>query len=136
MSREIDLRKKLSARDRQYLLERGRNMAVWDNDAEFGDGSPDPERDPFGIPMSTQPTGDMGFGDEMSGHTPTVIDLTVRPEVANPEVELGEDGEIPPYDEWTVKALKTEAKARGLTASGDKEELVQRLQDFDAAEEN
>lgn len=44
--------------------------------------------------------------------------------------------ELPPYDEWSVKDLKAEAKVRDLAVAGTKDELVARLaEDDDAAEE-
>lgn len=44
--------------------------------------------------------------------------------------------ELPPYEEWSLKELQTEASSRGLVKTGKKEELVARLIENDEAEDD
>lgn len=52
-------------------------------------------------------------------------------EVETEEAESEED-EVAPYDEWEYAALKDEAGHRGLSKSGSKEQLIERLTTNDA----
>ena len=41
--------------------------------------------------------------------------------------------EVEPYDQWDYADLQAECKNRGLTATGKKEELISRLEEWDEA---
>ena len=45
----------------------------------------------------------------------------------------GDEDEVAPYAEWGYQELKAEAKRRKLSASGSKEQLVERLEQDDAS---
>lgn len=62
-----------------------------------------------------------------------IAEMNARYE-SQPVVE--EDDDVPPYEEWEYKDLQAEAKARGLDASGKKEELVARLNEHDVETES
>jgi hypothetical protein len=46
------------------------------------------------------------------------------------------DEEIPPYDQWTVESLREECRTRGLIVSGNKSDLVNRLEADDDESES
>lgn len=60
-----------------------------------------------------------------------------EPEVTidEPEGGEGDGGEVPPYNEWNVPELREECGNRELKKSGNKDELVARLEESDAADD-
>lgn len=137
MSREIPFDKPLTRADREYLENRGQYAMVQRLDQNY------PQNDPNEQPVVT------------SGNAN--VDLLVRENallqarLAELEVALsatsqnavddgdekgdaGEGDEAPPYATWKKDDLAAEAEARGLSKSGSKDELVKRLEDFDAAQ--
>lgn len=153
MSREIDLEEPLSDEDRQYLLDRGRDDLVRQNDLEFGDEESEARPlSPFGEPMARSMTGDVGFDEENTSTRPTLVDRTVQQTVkgqgtsgagnalvgdADTDEDDEEDSEddVPPYSEWSNEELREQLKGRGLSAGGPKAELVARLEEDDAKQE-
>jgi hypothetical protein len=60
------------------------------------------------------------------------------PETTEPVVEAGveaESAEPLPYEEWSLADLQAECVGRGLTKSGNKADLVLRLKEDDAQED-
>jgi len=53
---------------------------------------------------------------------------------SEPEGDDGDD-DVPPYGEWTVVDLSDECESRGLKKSGNKDELVARLEANDAEDD-
>lgn len=43
-----------------------------------------------------------------------------------------ESDDVPPYEDWSVKDLKAECEIRGLLVSGNKSDLISRLDEDDA----
>ena len=123
MARKIDFSKPLSADEREYVLQRPwliqdaelQGLQVSFEDDEFTLADPDDEFEPEN-PETQEPEGDGGSEGEDD-------------EEAEEEVE-----EVAPYEEWDYADLKAEAKERGLTATGSKEQLIERLRESDSAE--
>lgn len=65
-------------------------------------------------------SGDLGAAEEGEG---------------NGDSGAGEAEEAPAYEEWTNDDLRAELEDRGLSKSGNKDELVARLEDDDLEEE-
>jgi hypothetical protein len=161
MSRQIDLSKKLSDEDRDYLISRGRLDDVRANDADFGQ---DQER--FQV-IDDGNTGDVDpfkrddGSDLMAGTHPGERALTpvqqietgVPPEEVTglPPTEpsqqagdaTGEGSDSRSFDDdydaeedgkpvWTKEDLEEEAQKRGLPKSGNKSDLIKRLREDDA----
>lgn len=159
MSREIDLTKPLSDEDKQYLMIRGREQEVRENermssnDSEAqrvphtGDVGTDPETArPAGIRNTTQEVpNDAKSAAARAGMRGIVQD--------DDETETGQaagaaddsEGLEPPYDQHTKKELIAEIERRNalpeneeyedISTSGDKADLVARLEEDDEASE-
>lgn len=101
-----------------------------------------PEDGTDSLPSSRSP--------EQSGQPTSEQDPSLAPTTVNPSTQteqgsavLTTDGggqpaeteesteDVPPYEDWTVKELQDECRARGLTVSGTKAELVSRLEEDD-----
>lgn len=106
MARQIDFSKPLSAEEAAYAADRPWLLL----DAELS-GIEFSREDEFVVE-----------GDETAAET----------EGDAPAAE--EDGEPEPYEAWEYSELKAEAKARQLTSSGSKEQLVARLTESDSEE--
>lgn len=105
MSKTIMPSKTLSKFDRQYLIDRGQNP------------------DDFILPAEEE--------------TPPTPPATAPEQPENPvsedEAETeDEDEEDIPYSEWTVDELEIELQNRSLKKSGNKDELIARLEEHDA----
>ena len=121
MARKIDFSKPLSEDEKAYVLDRPwlledaklRGEDIIDEDdftVAIDDATPDPE---FEQPGQVGVT--IGVEDEA-------------------EAETDEDDEVAPYSEWEYADLQNEAKERDLSAKGSKEQLIQRLEEHDAAQ--
>ena len=122
MSRKIDFSQPLSEEDEAYLADRpwlriDAEMSGFDlsEETDFAvDDGDDPDEDPEGFED----------GDDQSDD--------------EDDEESDEDGgsdEVAPYSEWDYADLKTEAGERGLSKSGSKEQLIERLEAHDASAE-
>jgi len=136
MSREIDLTKKLSDEDRQYLVERDR----W-RDLALADGHEDIER----AKREATEANDISQG----RRPPTLVGEPARVAEANASQAPVEAEEDLPYEEWSYDELKAELDARKTDAiaggmntedankryskGGSQKDLVQRLHDDDEA---
>jgi hypothetical protein len=138
MSREIDLSKPLSDEDRQYLLDRNRLADIRRADGEdvppgeLPDDSiqsmwPNDPRATGAVPVTDLPAAPLP-GQVLSGVTGQPV-APVGSEATEPEDNYDDD------DAWSYRDLQEEAKGRNLTASGSREELVQRLREDDATPE-
>ena len=121
MSKKIDFSAPLSDEDEAYLAER-----PWlRTDAELSGFDLSDETD-FSV------DGGEDEGDENpDGFEPEDADSDESDE-ENEEGE-GDEDEVAPYAEWDYQELKTEAKRRDLSASGSKEQLIERLEQDDAS---
>lgn len=81
---------------------------------------------PSPAPMTGSPSGSPPTGETNSTAHSTAGDGRVT----DPPSFVDDD--VPPYDEWSNKDLKEECRVRGLTVSGNHDELVRRLMDNDA----
>lgn len=113
MARTIDFSKPLSADDAAYAADRPWLL----QDAELS-----------GVEVQTEDEF-VVEGEATPGETEDVPDEDVVVQAA-----LEEDGEPEPYEAWEYAELKAEAKARQLTTSGSKEQLIARLTEDDATE--
>lgn len=96
MSRYVDPTKPLSDEDRAYLLSRGYEEQVANQDRRFADG------------------------EDGEIEVPT---------------ELEVDDDLPEYNEMSLGDLQDECRKRELPITGNKAQLVKRLEDDDAANE-
>jgi len=124
MARDIDLTKPLSERDREYLLARGREQQVFNNDAQFTN-DPEARARALYIPGTAI--------DKAEG----VLDT--------PPADAAPDGETEDnYETWTHDKLQEEIRSRNATyeeefqmpVSGTKAELVARLREDDESDED
>lgn len=114
MSKQIDLTKPLSEEDAAYVADRpwiledaklrGVEVSIETNFTTDNDEAEDED-------------------DEETGADDAVTDES---EDDAEDDELEDD-----YEEWNVEQLKAELKSRGLTVSGSKEQLIERLQASD-----
>lgn len=122
MSRSIDLSKKLSAEDREYLLTRGRNDLINANDEQFGSSSSEP------TPIDDGNTGDVDpfkaddGSDALTGASP---DETLPTQIARIEAQgvsdLGDENKDPD-NAVTTTHEPSQQEGDGLKASGDDED--------------
>ncbi len=125
MSKKIDFSKPLSEEDEAYVAER-----PWLRvDAELSGFDLSDETD-FSV------DGDEGEGDEKPDgfEDGEGGDADSDEDESDEENEgEGDEDEVAPYAEWDYQELKTEAKRRDLSASGSKEQLIERLEQDDAS---
>lgn len=127
MSKKIDFSKPLSEEDEAYVAER-----PWLRvDAELSGFDLSDETD-FSV------DGGVDEGDEKpDGFEPKDGeggDADPDEDESDEENEgEGDEDEVAPYAEWDYQELKTEAKRRELSASGSKEQLIERLEQDDAS---
>lgn len=164
MSRQIDLSKKLSEADREYLLARGREQDVFLNDAEHTDDPeaarvaayipgtsvdqaegvpPTPGGDPLVVNGGGGVEGVPVFGsDPRNVIEGEAFDAGVG--TMHVEVEEQEEAETYTGEQWTKAALVAEIERRNaeygeeyqLAVSGGKKELAARLVDDDNTPED
>lgn len=123
MGRKIDFSKPLTADEAAYVADR-----PWlRTDAELQGFEVTLEDDEFILEDGAQPddTSSDGSGED-TGEGEDVGEGS--------DDEDGED-EAEPYDVWAYADLKAEAKSRGISASGSKEQLVERLNENDGEAE-
>lgn len=132
MSKKIDFSKPLSEEDEAYVAER-----PWLRiDAELSGFDLSDETD-----FSVDEDEDEGSGENPDGFESedgedgSEGDADDADEDESDEEDEGEgdEDEVAPYAEWDYQELKTEAKRRELSASGSKEQLVERLEQDDAS---
>lgn len=69
---------------------------------------------------------------DMSGVPPTPVASTLAQGMRNTtDVNLPDDEDLPPYEEWSKVDLVAEAEARGIDKSGTKDDLAMRLMEYD-----
>lgn len=144
MARDIDLSKKLSDEDRQYLIDRARLDLVAANDLEFS-GETDV---PVGSGLPVGAGTDLNSADRNpeaqeahSAHDPQLQpgSEALASLMNRPVDDLGSGAQEAPapapedgYEDLTNEELREELESRGLTKSGNKEELIARLREADA----
>lgn len=132
MSKKIDFSKPLSEEDAQYVADR-----PWlRKDAELSGFDLSDETD-FSVADDEDETGDQtpdGFesedGDESAEGDDTESE---EDDEATDDEGEGEEEEVAPYAEWEYPALKEEAGNRNLSKAGSKEQLIERLEQDDAS---
>jgi hypothetical protein len=156
VSRQIDLSKKLSAEDREYLTTRSRLDDIRQNDEQFGDAE-----EKF-VPIDGGNTGDVDpfkrddGHDLLSGTHPGEKVLTpvqaietgqdpesikapaTEPTVQNRDAAGDEDDDYEDEEDgkpvWTKEDLEEELQKRDLPKSGTKAELIKRLREDDKSD--
>jgi len=116
MSKQIDFSKPLSAEDAAYVADR-----PWLAEDARLRGLDIVVSDDFEVEDDEEDNTD---GSEGSDESDELDDD--EPEDDEDEEELDDD-----YSEWNVDQLKAELKERGLTVSGSKEQLIERLEASD-----
>lgn len=132
MSRSIDLSKPLSEEDRAYLESRGEMHKIASNDAEHADGSGEVAREYS--PSHSLRVGNQTVSSAPGGDNPAPASLGARQRLAAQEgtEEVVYESDDRPYEDWKNADLEQQAEARGLPKSGNKQELADRLRDWDA----
>lgn len=138
MSRTIDLTQPLSEDDREYLLARGREQHVFQNDAQFSDDLEARARGLYipgsaidlaeGVPgtPSADPTVVNGGGPAIPEEDPGLD----SDDLVSDDLDSEEDN----YETWTKEQLSEELENRELATTGKKDELIARLREDDASE--
>lgn len=130
MSKKIDFSKPLSEDDEAYVAER-----PWlRTDAELSGFDLSDETD-FSVDEDDEDGEDPeGFESEDGDESATGDDAEAEDDESDEEDEgEGDEDEVAPYAEWEYAALKEEAGTRGLSKSGSKEQLIERLEQDDAS---
>ena len=131
MARHIDPDKPLSDEDRQWLTDWGRFAQIKEHDLRHGvESAPQPNGllDALKGPQS----GSDASGEQEEPENP----LKGEPDSPGAQAPSGApEGEEVDYEEMTVEELKEELGARELSKSGNKQELIERLQEDDDADE-
>ena len=147
MARHIDESKPLSADDRQWLTDWGRQDVIDRIDAAHGKQEDQPDSDTVKVSdlkaILAKNGIDPGDGDVLAAldsalaGKPGSTDNSVRTigdsagHVA-PEADSGEATPEDDYDDWNVDELKDELGDRELSKSGNKSDLIARLREHDA----
>lgn len=131
MTKNIDLDKKLSDEDRAWLKERSLDYMIEANDRQFG------VEHPYEAPnLKAHEFYDDEHREE---HMPKFAQRPSDPQVTgvwaaqtvvpgeNPNLKEAEEGEETEIEYLTVEELKEELRERDLSTSGNKEALVERL---------
>lgn len=63
-------------------------------------------------------------------HETPVVEETLK-DVNDKDADGNVEEELPPYVEWVVKELQDECRVRGLSTTGNKSDLVTRLEEWD-----
>lgn len=127
MSKKIDFSKPLSEEDEAYVAER-----PWLRvDAELSGFDLSDETD-FSVDGNEEEGGENPDGFESEDGEGGDADSEEDESDEENEGE-GDEDEVAPYAEWDYQELKTEAKRRELSASGSKEQLIERLEQDDAS---
>lgn len=119
MSRQIDMDKPLSSKDRDYLLERGQGYLVEQLDRVAEQNRLAKE--------AVQRT--VGTVDDPDGRPDFTGEQNVEQNAPGED-----DGDPDVYESWKVPELKQELERRELATSGTKAELISRLEDDDDAD--
>lgn len=134
MSKKIDFSKPLSEEDAAYVADRpwlrkDAELSGYDLSDET-DFAVDDEQD---ADSGQTPDGFVpsGTGDDAASGE----DAGEDDEDDSDEEDEGDEEEVAPYAEWEYQALKDEAGNRGLSKSGSKEQLIERLEQDDASEQ-
>lgn len=138
MSRQIDITKPLSDEDRQYLEDRARHEDLRRNAEIVGEREAD-----VLTPINDGNTGDVDpfkaddGTEQITGTNPGERTVTAA-QAADTGVPTADDAGDEPdddYENWTNEDLRDELENRDLSKSGNKQELVARLREDDAASE-
>jgi hypothetical protein len=112
----IDYTTPLTAKERQYLLHRGRYADVERVDAAFGEESDVSLLSGDGTGPGTR---QLATGEALAQRKAELLrELELIEQAEGGPVEDDED--VPPYETWKVADLDAELKRRGLPVTGDK----------------
>lgn len=127
MSRKVDLTKRLSDEDKEYLHSRARGWEVEENERRLeaakgkGEGGPSEEE---WTPSATYPTPPFDEEPANPRQVPRPVGIDGKYE---DRTAAGADVEEYAPEDLTVEELKDELHSRDLPVSGNKDELVKRL---------
>jgi hypothetical protein len=135
MARHIDDSKPLSDEDRQWLTDWSRTAEIERIDALHGVES-DGEQGAFFDDLHPLQSGSDFSGEQEEPEDPLKGETDMGASQADSPAEVPDnwtqETDDEPYDDWTKDDLADELGERGLTKSGNKDELVSRLRDSDA----
>lgn len=125
MSKKIDFSKPLSEEDEAYVAERpwlrvDAELSGFDlsDETDFSVDEDEDDENPDGFESEDGEGGDADSDEDESDEE---------------DEGEGDEDEVAPYAEWEYAALKEEAGNRGLSKSGSKEQLIERLEQDDAS---
>lgn len=134
MSRQIDLSKPLSERDREHLVQLGKENLI--QTAEGGGEDSSSTAGPVQLKgeyvelVEVVNTGDVNTLQRQE--TGGMSDTSGGSDLEPPKLDTAEDGD---YSEMTVKMLQDELERRDLPKTGKKDELIARLEEDDSSED-
>lgn len=134
MSMAVDLSTPLTQEEREYLAARGRYADLERADAMHGVTDAPALPDGDGTGPTQYGTASYDVRDQRIAALERELAL-LKGETDDSEEEAddSEDGEVSPYEQWTVQELDAELKRRKLPVTGNKDAKVTALYDHDDA---
>lgn len=135
MARDIDLTQPLSDGEKQYLIDRERWRDLEINAEHTGDAVPD-RNTGLSAQAASARLGDQTVTQVPDGSNPAPASLGQRQRAAatGGAVQIQFETDDRSYEDWSKQDLQEQAERRGLTRSGSKQALADRLRAWD--EEN
>jgi hypothetical protein len=132
VSRQIDLSKSLSEEEVQYLVDRERWDDLAENSEATGAEHPTRTSDPVSPQSDSARLGDKAITQVPDGANPAPASLGQR-QALEGALQVTFETEDHAYEDWSKDDLKDQAERRGLSKSGNKQELADSIREWDGA---